>query len=162
MLNKMYNFVIMHSLFMLVILKGVNVNKSLKNFMAVTLALFGFMLGKSCVEEPKPDLKAQERLFNNKVAAEKARKGMRKAIDPRALRKFDRKNLRKTVNDPRYRLMFNPSSLPYKGTKDALVTIVEVSDFQCPFCSRVNPTMKKIMDKYKGDVKVVCKYFIAK
>ena len=28
-----------------------------------------------------------------------------------------------------------------KGNKDALVTIVEISDFQCPFCSRVNKTI---------------------
>lgn len=44
---------------------------------------------------------------------------------------------------------------PMKGAKDALVTIVEISDFQCPFCSRVNPTMKRIMDEYQGQVRVV-------
>lgn len=46
---------------------------------------------------------------------------------------------------------------PVKGAKDALVTIVEWSDFQCPFCSRVNPTMKQIMDTYGKDVRVVWK-----
>lgn len=44
---------------------------------------------------------------------------------------------------------------PSKGPKDALVTIVEVSDFECPFCSRVNPTIKQIMDEYGKDVRVV-------
>jgi protein-disulfide isomerase len=45
-------------------------------------------------------------------------------------------------------------SSPVKGEKNAPVTIVEFSDFQCPFCSRVNPTISQIMEKYKGKVKV--------
>jgi protein-disulfide isomerase len=43
---------------------------------------------------------------------------------------------------------------PVKGAKDALVTIVQYSDFQCPFCSRVEPTVAKVMDEYKGKVRV--------
>jgi protein-disulfide isomerase len=39
---------------------------------------------------------------------------------------------------------------PAKGPKSAPVQIVEFSDFQCPFCSRVVPTMKQVEDKY-GD-----------
>lgn len=46
---------------------------------------------------------------------------------------------------------------PVKGPADALVTIVEWSDFQCPFCSRVEPTIKKIVDTYGNDVRVVWK-----
>jgi protein-disulfide isomerase len=46
---------------------------------------------------------------------------------------------------------------PVKGPKDALVTIVEWSDFQCPFCTRVEPTIKQVMDTYKNDVRVVWK-----
>ncbi|MHB8416719.1 MAG: DsbA family protein [Myxococcales bacterium] len=42
-----------------------------------------------------------------------------------------------------------------KGAKDAKVTIVEFSDFQCPFCSRVEPTVKQIMDAYGKDVRFV-------
>ena len=42
---------------------------------------------------------------------------------------------------------------PAKGnTNDPLVTIVEWSDFECPFCGRVNPTIKEVMDKYAGKV----------
>ena len=42
-----------------------------------------------------------------------------------------------------------------KGAKDAKVTIVEFSDFQCPFCSRVEPTIKQVEDKYGSDVRIV-------
>jgi len=44
---------------------------------------------------------------------------------------------------------------PVKGAMDALVTIVEFSDFQCPFCAQVEPTIKKILAEYKGQVRVV-------
>jgi protein-disulfide isomerase len=43
---------------------------------------------------------------------------------------------------------------PVRGGKDALVTIVEWSDFQCPFCSRVEPTLKQISDTYKDKVRI--------
>ncbi len=44
---------------------------------------------------------------------------------------------------------------PQKGPDDALVTIVEISDFECPFCGRVEPTIKQVQDKYGKDVRVV-------
>ena len=44
---------------------------------------------------------------------------------------------------------------PAIGPEDALVTIIELSDFQCPFCSRVGPTMKQIKETYPKDVRVV-------
>jgi len=43
---------------------------------------------------------------------------------------------------------------PVKGPKDALVTIVQYSDFQCPFCSRVEPTIDQVMKEYAGKVRV--------
>jgi protein-disulfide isomerase len=46
---------------------------------------------------------------------------------------------------------------PVKGPADALVTIVEFSDFQCPFCSRVEPTITKLLEEYPNDVRVVWK-----
>ncbi len=46
---------------------------------------------------------------------------------------------------------------PVKGAKDALVTIVEFSDFQCPFCGRVNPTMDQLMEKYGDKIRIVFK-----
>ena len=42
--------------------------------------------------------------------------------------------------------------VPSKGGKNPRVEILEWSDFQCPFCTRVNPTLKQIVDTYKGDV----------
>ena len=45
--------------------------------------------------------------------------------------------------------------LPQRGPDDALVTVVMFSDFQCPFCKRVEPTVTRILDTYGRDVRVV-------
>lgn len=47
---------------------------------------------------------------------------------------------------------------PHKGAADALVTIVEFSDFECPFCSKVEPTIDEILKTYDGKVRVVWKH----
>ena len=47
---------------------------------------------------------------------------------------------------------------PGHGPADAWVTIVEVSDFQCPFCGRAVGTIKEIEQNYKDDVRVVFKH----
>ncbi|MBU1219181.1 thioredoxin domain-containing protein [Myxococcota bacterium] len=44
---------------------------------------------------------------------------------------------------------------PWKGGKEPLVTIIEFSEFQCPYCERVEPTMAKLLEDYKDDLKVV-------
>jgi protein-disulfide isomerase len=44
---------------------------------------------------------------------------------------------------------------PSVGPANAPVTIVEFSDFQCPFCSKVEPTIKRVMTDYAGKVRFV-------
>lgn len=48
---------------------------------------------------------------------------------------------------------------PMAGGKDAKVTIVEFSDFQCPFCAKGADLLKEIKKKYGNKVKVVFKNF---
>lgn len=45
------------------------------------------------------------------------------------------------------------------GPKKAPVTIVEFSDFQCPYCSKASARLKSIIKKYNGKVNVVYKNF---
>lgn len=47
---------------------------------------------------------------------------------------------------------------PVKGKADALVTIVEFSDFQCPFCGRVEPTLQEVEKTYGDKVRIVWKH----
>jgi protein-disulfide isomerase len=62
------------------------------------------------------------------------------------------------VEDPKavYRVPLEDS--PVKGPADALVTIVESSDFECPFCKRVSPTLKQIEEAYAGKVRFAWKH----
>jgi protein-disulfide isomerase len=47
---------------------------------------------------------------------------------------------------------------PARGGRDAKVTVVEFSDFQCPFCSRAVPVVKEVEKEFAGDVRVVWKH----
>jgi protein-disulfide isomerase len=46
---------------------------------------------------------------------------------------------------------------PVKGNSDALVTVVEFSDYQCPFCSRAHATVQKLQEEYGDKLRVVMK-----
>jgi len=48
---------------------------------------------------------------------------------------------------------------PARGAPDARVTVVEFSDFECPFCKRANGTMASLLEKYSGKVKLVYRDF---
>ncbi len=61
--------------------------------------------------------------------------------------------LEETVN------VFNLDNRPIIGKKDAKIIVVEFSDFQCPFCSRVGPPLKDLKAKYGDDLAVVFKHF---
>jgi protein-disulfide isomerase len=48
---------------------------------------------------------------------------------------------------------------PSRGPKDAPVTLVVFSDFQCPFCSKIEPTVQALEQAYPGKLRVVWKNF---
>ena len=61
--------------------------------------------------------------------------------------------------DPNKVYSVSPGSSPSKGPKDAKVAIVEFSDYQCPFCSQVEPLLDQVMAAYPKDVQRVYKQF---
>jgi protein-disulfide isomerase len=46
-----------------------------------------------------------------------------------------------------------------KGKPDAPVTLVEYSDFECPYCARVQEPIKAVLEKYPDKVKLAFKHF---
>ena len=48
---------------------------------------------------------------------------------------------------------------PARGPEGAKVTIVEFSDFECPFCSKAEETVSQVMEKYAGKVRLVFRHF---
>ncbi len=60
-------------------------------------------------------------------------------------------------SEPRFQI--NIDNVAYRGGKNAPVTIVEFSDFQCPYCVRANETLLQLNEIYGDKIKVVYKQF---
>ena len=60
------------------------------------------------------------------------------------------------LDTPRVAVATNGSAI---GPMDAPITIVEFSDYQCPFCQRAEPTVKQVLQQYEGKVRFVYKHF---
>ncbi len=45
------------------------------------------------------------------------------------------------------------------GKKDAKVTVIEYSDFQCPFCSQIEPSLEQMRKDFPNDVRMVYRHF---
>ncbi|MCA9710163.1 MAG: thioredoxin domain-containing protein [Myxococcales bacterium] len=52
-----------------------------------------------------------------------------------------------------------PADAPIKGAEEPLVTIVEYSDFECPFCGSFAATLDELVGAYPQDVRVVFQQF---
>ena len=50
---------------------------------------------------------------------------------------------------------------PWKiqGNPEAPVFIVEFSDFACPYCNKIRPPLKEVLDAYPQDLKLIFKHF---
>jgi protein-disulfide isomerase len=48
---------------------------------------------------------------------------------------------------------------PAKGPAQAPVTIVEFSDFECPYCKRINPAIQQVREHYGDKVRIVFRQF---
>jgi protein-disulfide isomerase len=60
---------------------------------------------------------------------------------------------------PPFRAELSVDGAPVKGSATAPVTLVEFTDFQCPFCRQVQPTLDQLLAKYDGKVKLVYRDF---
>ncbi len=60
---------------------------------------------------------------------------------------------------PVVRLDVPISGAPIRGAANAPVTLVEFSDFHCPFCKQVLPTLTQLLARYPGKVRLVFRDF---
>jgi protein-disulfide isomerase len=58
-----------------------------------------------------------------------------------------------------FRLQFANGDAPSLGRKDAPITLVEFSDFQCPYCQRMAPVLKEVSQKYGDKVRIVYRQY---
>src|ERR1051326_2930814 len=59
----------------------------------------------------------------------------------------------------RKRVKIETAGYPPLGPDNAAVTIVEFSDFECPFCGGLFPTLKEVEKNYAGKIRVVYRQF---
>lgn len=63
----------------------------------------------------------------------------------------------KTLLEP-FRIPVEPIG-PAMGPANAPVTLIEFSDFECPYCVRIYPTLQQVVKKYGNKVRLVYRQF---
>src|SRR5262249_31340651 len=61
------------------------------------------------------------------------------------------------LEPPQVQVSYDPSRV--RGEPGAPVTIVEFSDFQCPYCRKAHATLKEVLSKYEGRVRLAYRDF---
>jgi protein-disulfide isomerase len=91
----------------------------------------------------------------NFLKQQKGREQLTKAVD--ALK--TKHGVQITVAQPNLPRVEVEASGPSRGPEGAPVTIVEFSDFQCPYCGREYPVVERLMKEYDGKVRLVFRHF---
>ncbi len=87
--------------------------------------------------------------LNSAVKAAQEGEGKRREED-------EKKALEESFNNPLVAEIRADES--FRGNKDAPITLIEYSDFECPFCSRGYNTVMELMSKYEGKIRFVYKH----
>ena len=90
-----------------------------------------------------------------KAGLAQQRQAERRAAFARELRK---KYEVKVLLEP-YRVPVEVANAPVRGNPKAPVTVVEFSDFQCPFCVRARPTVARVRETYGDKVRWAFRHF---
>jgi len=72
--------------------------------------------------------------------------------------RLDKENKLTVYLEP-FRVPLNNEGAPALGPENAKVTLVEFSDFQCPYCKGFFPVLKQIEEKYKDNVRIVYRQY---
>ncbi|MGH1341696.1 MAG: DsbA family protein [Nannocystales bacterium] len=60
--------------------------------------------------------------------------------------------------DPAQRYRVDIGKSHVRGRRDALVTLIAFTDYQCPFCKRVQPTLEALRKQYGRNIRLVHKH----
>jgi protein-disulfide isomerase len=47
---------------------------------------------------------------------------------------------------------------PSRGPADARITVIEFADFQCPYCRRMEPVLRQMLERYPRDLRLVYRH----
>jgi predicted DsbA family dithiol-disulfide isomerase len=106
-------------------------------------SFFALMSPDEARERLRLDLENQARMKNYRIELEALRKKW---------------NVSMNLSPPVFVSELDDGISPVKGATKPLVTIVEFSDFECPFCNQVQPVLKQIIETYGNEVRLVFKH----
>ena len=110
---------------------------------------------------------AQNGSFFASMSPDEARERLRLDLENQARMKHYRAGLERlrkkwpvevNLAEPAFALALDDGASPVRGPAKAAVTIVEFSDFECPFCRDVQPALKQIGETYARDVRLVFRH----
>lgn len=61
--------------------------------------------------------------------------------------------------DAKKKVTIDTADAPVRGAPMAKVTIVEFSDFECPYCGKAHPTLSTLLSEFNGQVNLVFKNY---
>lgn len=111
----------------------------------------GFYLAlKDRINRPFADVKAQLLTSMKQAQIQQAREDYLKRLRAES-------NVAVMMSAPRVQVAYDPARV--RGNPKAPVMIVEFSDYQCPYCHAVEPTVKQVLAKYGDKVSLAYRDF---
>ncbi|MBI4463261.1 MAG: thioredoxin domain-containing protein [Acidobacteria bacterium] len=104
-----------------------------------------YMAQKDRINRPLEEIKAQLRQALHQSKLQQVREGFFQSLRAKV-------EVAVYLSPPRVEVDPDPERL--RGDPNAPITIVEFSDYQCPFCERAYPVIKDLLAKYDGQVKL--------
>ncbi len=102
-----------------------------------------YIVQKQQLGKPFDEIKPQLLQLLKKSRIQEAREGYYKRLREQA-------GVSILLQKPKVQVAYDPARL--RGDPKAPVVIIEFSDFQCPYCQSVQPTLKTLLAKYDGRV----------
>lgn len=127
----------------------------------VTLATFlgGLWFGVLIYDDNVDTAIAEARVARTAEMAQKAVEDASR--DGREVDREDAEAMKKaqTIAEPPKKEITLRGDEPFKGGADAVVTVVEFADFECPYCSRAADTLYEVADRLGDRVKIIYKHY---
>jgi protein-disulfide isomerase len=137
--------------------RGVSVEELLKQELDAKLheptegEVESYYLGrKDTLKSPLDEIKPQLRQALKQARLQQVREVYLKRLRERA-------EVAVLLTPPKVEIGYDPTRL--RGNPDAPITIVEFSDFQCPYCKRALPTLQEVLARYQDQVRLAYRDF---